>query len=58
MKELLISVPGLLSNDQIAEAVAAAIRLEAVGECLVSIALIAFCIGAFALTYKLMSARR
>lgn len=58
MKELLISVPGLLSNDQIAEAVAAAIRIEAIEGCLASVALIAFCIGAFVLTYKLMSARR
>ena len=58
MKELLISVPGLLSNDQIAEAVAAAIRLEAVGSCLAAVALGAFCVGAFILTYKLMSAGR
>lgn len=58
MKELLVSTPGLLSNDQVAEAVAAAIRIEAVGDCLASIALIAFCVGAFVLTYKLMSAGR
>ena len=58
MKELLVSIPGLLSNDQIAEAVAAAIRLEAVGNCLGTIALVVICIGGSILAYKLVSAGR
>ena len=54
MKELLISVPGLLSNDQIAEAVAAVIRLEAVRGCLGVIALVVACVGVLAIAFKLI----
>ena len=54
MKELLISVPGLLSNDQVADAVATAIRIDAVSQLLASVAFATLIIGGVLIAYKVM----
>ncbi len=54
MEELLISVPGLLSNDQVADAVATAIRIDAVSELLTSVAFATLIIGGVVVAYKVM----
>ena len=54
MEELLISVPGLLSNDQVADAVATAIRIDAVSELLTSVAFATLIIGGVLIAFTML----
>ena len=54
MEELLISVPGLLSNDQVADAVATAIRFDAIGQLLTSVAFATLIIGGVLIAFTML----
>ena len=51
MKELLIAVPGLLSSDQVADAVATAIRIDAI---VTSVTFPALIIGGLLLAFTIL----